>query len=145
MIVDESAAFLVLPLEQPVADFKNQGAKLRVVLETRPGAEGLHQPRYLAKITQITKTMAIVAKRPVKFFGINVGEPGFSRGRQRQQYLSGKIILKAVIHLCPAPVGKNMAVPANGGPQGLRQSAHLRTAIISFRKPAERKDKKGNF
>src|SRR6185312_13909067 len=140
MIVDEGAAFLLLPLEQPITNFKNQAGKLRVVLETRPGAEGLHQPRRLPKIAKITKAMAIVAKRPVKFFGINVCESGFSRGRQRQQYLSWKIILKAIVHLGPAPVGENVAMPANGRPQGFRQPAHLRTAIISFRKLAERKD-----
>src|ERR1700746_1079070 len=84
VIVDEGAALLLLPLEQPITDFKNEVRKLRVAPETSPGAEGLHQPRYLAKITKITKTMAIVAKRPVKFLRINVSESGFCRGRQRQ-------------------------------------------------------------
>src|SRR6185437_2746410 len=44
MIVDECAAFLLLPLEQPISNFKNKIRKLRVALNPRPGAEGLHQP-----------------------------------------------------------------------------------------------------
>src|SRR5262249_48187474 len=125
MVVDEGAVFLLLPLEEPVTDFKDQIRKLGLMLQRRPGAEGLHQPRHLSKITQISKPMAIVAERPFQFQSVDLGELGLSRDRQRQQYLSGKIVLKAVVYLGSAPVGENIAVLANRGPQGLSESAYL--------------------
>src|SRR5947209_12324189 len=55
VMVDETAALLLLPLKQPIADFKDQVRKFGVALDAGPYAEGLHQPCHLAKITQITE------------------------------------------------------------------------------------------
>src|SRR5258708_377153 len=145
MIVDESAALFLLPLQQPVADFKDQIGKLRVARDTPPRAEGLHQPRHLPEIAQITKTMPVIMECPVQFRRVRDGEPGFSGHRQRQQYLAGEIVLKAVVNLGPSAMGENKTVLTDRGPKGLRQSGHLRAAIIASRKLTERKDKKRNF
>src|SRR5215472_19121838 len=75
VIVDECARFLLLVLQNPVADFEHELGKVPSCICLPPGAERLHHPRDLTEIPSVAEPVPVILECRIQLALVNMAQP----------------------------------------------------------------------